>query len=44
MLRDTFAVEMLLAEVALDQVSILPGHSGVKITEKQCVLSAKVRD
>jgi integrase/recombinase XerD len=34
MFRDTFAVEMLLAGVPLDQVSILLGHSSVKITEK----------
>lgn len=33
-LRDTFAVEMLLAGVPIDQVSILLGHSSVKITEK----------
>jgi integrase/recombinase XerD len=34
MLRDTFAVEMLLAGVPLEQVAILLGHSSVKITEK----------
>lgn len=34
MFRDTFAVEMLLAGVPIDQVSILLGHSSVKITEK----------
>ncbi|HVO60789.1 MAG TPA: site-specific integrase [Terriglobales bacterium] len=34
MLRDTFAVENLLAEVPIDQVSKLLGHSSVKITEK----------
>jgi integrase len=33
-LRDTFAVEMLLAGVPIDQVSMLLGHSSVKITEK----------
>jgi integrase len=32
--RDTFAVELLLASVPIDQVSILLGHSSVKITEK----------
>jgi len=32
MLRDTFAVEMLLAEAPIDQVSILLGHISVKIT------------
>lgn len=34
MLRDTFAVELLLAGVPLDQVSRLLGHSSIKITEK----------
>lgn len=34
MLRDTFAVEMLLAGVSLQEVSVLLGHSSVKITEK----------
>jgi integrase/recombinase XerD len=34
MLRDTFAVEMLLAGVPIDQVSMLLGHSSVRITEK----------
>lgn len=34
MLRDTYAVEMLLAGVPIDQVSMLLGHSSVKITEK----------
>ena len=34
MFRDTFAVELLLSGVPLDQVSILLGHSSVKITEK----------
>jgi integrase len=33
-LRDTFAVEMLLAGVPIDVVSILLGHSSVRITEK----------
>jgi integrase len=32
--RDTFAVELLLAGVPIDQVSILLGHSSVRITEK----------
>ena len=32
--RDTFAVELLLAGVPLDQVSVLLGHSSTKITEK----------
>lgn len=34
MFRDTFAVEMLLAEVPIDQVSTLLGHSSVKVTER----------
>jgi integrase len=32
--RDTFAVELLLAGVPIDHVSILLGHSSVKVTEK----------
>ncbi len=35
MFRDTFAVEMLLAGVPIDQVSLLLGHASVKITEKR---------
>ena len=34
MFRDTFAVEMLLAGVPIDQVSLLLGHASVKITEE----------
>jgi hypothetical protein len=33
MLRDTFATELLLAGVPIEQVSILLGHSSVRITE-----------
>jgi integrase len=33
-LRDTFAVDLLVRGVPLDQVSILLGHSSVKVTEK----------
>ena len=33
-LRDTFAVELLLAGVPLERVSILLGHQSVRITEK----------
>jgi integrase/recombinase XerD len=32
--RDTFAVELLLADVPLETVSVLLGHSSVKITER----------
>jgi integrase/recombinase XerD len=32
--RDTFAVELLLAGVPLERVSILLGHTSIKITEK----------
>jgi integrase/recombinase XerD len=34
MLRDTFAVEALLAGVPIDQVSMMLGHSSIKITEE----------
>jgi site-specific recombinase XerD len=34
MLRDTFAVEMLLAGVSLEEVAVLLGHSNTKVTEK----------
>lgn len=33
-LRDTFAVELLLAGVPLERVAILLGHQSIKITEK----------
>jgi len=32
--RDTFAVDLLLRGVPLDQISILLGHSSVKVTER----------
>ena len=32
--RDTFAVELLLAGVPLERVSILLGHTSVKVTER----------
>lgn len=32
--RDTFAVDLLLAGVPIDQVSLLLGHSSVRITKK----------
>jgi integrase len=34
MFRDTFAIELLLAGVPLDQVSKLLGHRSIKITER----------
>jgi integrase len=34
MFRDTFAVELLLAGVPIEQVSILLEHHSVKMTEK----------
>ena len=43
MLRDTFAVEMLLAGVPLEQVSILLGHKSIKITEKHYAPWVKAR-
>jgi integrase len=43
MFRDTFAVEMLLAGVPMDQVSILLGHSSVKITERHYAPFVKAR-
>ena len=38
MLRDTFAIENLLAGVPLDQVSILLGHASIKTTERHYAL------
>ncbi|MDE0620645.1 MAG: hypothetical protein OXH83_03125 [Bryobacterales bacterium] len=35
-LRDTFAVELFLAGVAMDDVSTLPGHSSVRTPEMYC--------
>jgi hypothetical protein len=43
MFRDTFAVEVLLAGVPIDQVSILLGHKSVKITEKHYAPWVKAR-
>jgi integrase/recombinase XerD len=43
MFRDTFAVEMLLAGVPIDQVSLLLGHKSVKITEKHYAPFVKAR-
>ena len=33
-LRDTFAVELLLADVSIEDVSVLLGHSSVQTTER----------
>lgn len=41
--RDTFAVELLLKGVPLDQVSILLGHSSVRITERHYAPWVKAR-
>lgn len=43
MFRDTFAVELLLAGVPMDQVSLLLGHSSVKITERHYAPFCKER-
>lgn len=43
MFRDTFAVELLLAGVPLDQVSLLLAHSSIKITEKHYAPFVKAR-
>jgi len=42
-LRDTFAVEMLVAGVTLEEVSILLGHSTTKVTEKHYKPWARAR-
>jgi hypothetical protein len=34
--RDTLAVELLLEGVPMERVSVLLGHSSVKITERHC--------
>lgn len=34
MFRDTFAIELLLARVPIEQVSKLLGHKSIKVTEK----------
>lgn len=43
MFRDTFAVELLLSGVPIDQVSLLLGHSSVKITERHYAPFVKAR-
>jgi integrase/recombinase XerD len=41
--RDTFAVELLLAGVPIERVSVLLGHQSVRITEKHYRPWAKSR-
>ncbi len=41
--RDTFAVELLLAGVPLEQVSILLGHQSIKVTERHYSPFVKAR-
>ncbi len=43
MFRDTFAVELLLAGISIDQVSVLLGHRSVKMTEKHYLPWVKAR-
>jgi site-specific recombinase XerD len=43
MLRDTFAVELLLAGVSLDKVSKLLGHKSTRVTEKHYAPWVKAR-
>jgi integrase/recombinase XerD len=43
MCRDTFAVELLLSGVPLDQVSLLLGHDSIKVTERHYAPFVKAR-
>jgi integrase/recombinase XerD len=43
MFRDTFAVELLLTGVPIDQVSVLLGHRSVKMAEKHYLPWVKAR-
>lgn len=43
MCRDTFAVELLLAGVPLDQVSLLLAHDSIKVTERHYAPFVKAR-
>jgi integrase/recombinase XerD len=43
MFRDTFAVELLLAGVPMDQVSLLLGHTSIKTTERHYAPFVKAR-
>jgi integrase len=42
-LRDTFAVDLLLRGVSIDQVSLLLGHSSIKVTEQHYLAFVKAR-
>jgi site-specific recombinase XerD len=42
-LRDTFAVEMLLAGVSLEEVAVLLGHSNTKVTESHYAAWVRAR-
>jgi integrase len=44
MLRDTFAVEMLLADMPLEDVSRLLTHKSVRVTEKYYARWVKSRE
>jgi integrase/recombinase XerD len=35
-LRDTFAVQLLLAGIPIERVSVLLGHQSTRVTEKHC--------
>jgi integrase len=41
--RDTFSVELLLAGVSIERVSIVLGHQSVRITEKHYALWVRAR-
>jgi len=41
--RDTFAVELLLSGVPMERVSVLLGHSSVRVTEKHYALWMRAR-
>jgi len=43
MLRDTFAIELLLKDVPIDQVALLLGHKSIKTTEKHYAPFVKAR-
>jgi integrase len=43
MFRDTFAVELLLAGIPIDLVSVLLGHRSIKMTEKHYLPWVKAR-